>query len=173
MKPSETILISGASGGVGVAAVQLARRRNTRVIGICGSAKSASVQALGADQIIDRNASLLDELEPQSVDVVFDMVAGSEWPRLLDVLKPGGRYVTVGAIAGPLVDLDVRTLYLRDLTLMGCTNQHPSVFKNLVGYIIRDEIQPVVALEFPLQDIVSAQKAFLSKQHTGKIVLIP
>jgi NADPH:quinone reductase-like Zn-dependent oxidoreductase len=105
--------------------------------------------------------------------VVLDVVAGPEWPSLLDVLRQGGRYVTVGAIAGPLVELDVRTLYLKDLTLMGCTYQEEGVFENLVGYIERGEIRPVVAATFPLADIVTAQQVFLGKQFVGKLVLIP
>ncbi|MCB1768713.1 MAG: zinc-binding dehydrogenase, partial [Candidatus Competibacteraceae bacterium] len=75
--------------------------------------------------------------------------------------------------AGPLVTLDVRTLYLKDLTLLGCTRQEPVVFENLTGYISRGEIQPVVAGTYPLQDIVKAQQDFLAKTFTGKLVLIP
>jgi len=107
------------------------------------------------------------------VDVVVDLVAGSAWPSLLDVLKRGGRYVTAGAIAGPMVELDVRTLYLKDLTLIGCTFQDDIVFENLVGYIERGEIRPVVARTSPLKDISEAQETFLAKQFTGKPVLIP
>ncbi len=71
------------------------------------------------------------------VDVVVDLVAGPQWPELLDVIKRGGRYAVAGAIAGPLVELDVRTLYLKDLTFFGCTFQEDVVFENLVGYIER------------------------------------
>lgn len=81
--------------------------------------------------------------------------------------------MTAGAIAGPLVGLDLRTLYLRDLTLFGCTFQDDVVFENLVGYIERNEIRPVVAKTFALADIAIAQQAFLDKQFTGKLVLIP
>ena len=81
--------------------------------------------------------------------------------------------MTAGAIAGPLVEFDVRTLYLKDLTLFGCTFQEDEVFANLVGYIERGEIRPVVAKTFPLDQIVAAQETFLSKRFTGKLVLIP
>jgi len=90
---------------------------------------------------------------------------------LLEVIKPGGRYAVAGAIAGPMVALDVRTLYLKDLTLLGCTILEPGVFANLIGYIESGEISPVVAKTYPLQDIVRAQKDFLAKAHTGKLVL--
>ncbi len=108
-----------------------------------------------------------------SVNVVIDLVAGSNWKQLLDIIKPGGRYATSGAIAGPIVELDVRTLYLKDLTLYGCTHQLKEVFINLIDYVERNEIRPLVAKTYPLQDIKKAQEDFLSKKHTGKLVLIP
>ena len=82
-------------------------------------------------------------------------------------------YVTSGAIAGPLVELDVRTLYLKDLTFFGCTYQDDAVFENLVLYIERGEIRPLVARSYPLRNIAEAQQDFLAKRFTGKLVLIP
>ena len=105
--------------------------------------------------------------------MVIDLVAGASWPRLLDALRRGGRYATAGAIAGPRVELDVRTLYLKDLTLFGCTFQEEEVFENLVSYVERGEIRPLVAKTFPLHEIRRAQEEFLAKAFTGKLVLIP
>jgi NADPH:quinone reductase-like Zn-dependent oxidoreductase len=170
---AEAILVTGASGGVGSAAVQLAKRRGARVIAVSGAAKAAEVRALGADRVIDRDADPVAELGANSVDLVVDLVAGPAWPRLLDVLRVGGRYVTSGAIAGPLVELDVRTLYLKDLTFFGCTYQEDAVFENLIGYIERGEIRPIVARTYPLGDIADAQRDFLDKRYTGKLVLVP
>jgi len=169
----EIVLITGASGGVGSAAVQLAKRRGAKVIAQSGEAKLNEVKALGADEVVDRNANLAETLGTEVVDVVVDLVAGESWPCLLEVLKRGGRYATAGAIAGPIVELDVRTLYLKDLTLIGCTFQRQNVFENLVGYIERNEIKPLVARHYPLKDIVRAQEDFLSKKHVGKLVLVP
>ena len=76
-----------------------------------------------------------------------------------------------GAISGPIVDLDLRTLYLKDLRLIGCTVLEPEVFPNLIGYVERGEIKPLVAATYPLTEIVAAQEAFLTKRHVGKIVL--
>ena len=98
---------------------------------------------------------------------------GPQWPRLLDLLKRGGRYAVSGAIAGPIVELDLRTLYLKDLRLLGCTILEPQVFGNLIGYIERGEIKPVLAKTFPLKDIVRAQQEFLGKGFVGKLVLLP
>ncbi len=170
---AERVLITGASGGVGSAAVQLAKRRGAEVIALAGRAKAGDVRALGADRVVDRDADLVAELGRDSVDLAVDLVAGPGWPRLLEVLRVGGRYVTSGAIAGPLVELDVRTLYLKDLTLFGCTYQDDEVFENLVGYIEHGEIRPLVAKTYPLRDIGEAQRDFLAKRFTGKLVLVP
>lgn len=170
---AERVLVTGASGGVGSAAVQLARRRGAEVIAVCATSKAAEVRALGADHVIDRSADLVAALGRNSVDVVVDVVAGPSWPQLLDILRLGGRYACAGAIAGPMTELDVRTLYLKDLTLFGCTFQEDAVFENLVRYIEAGEIRPVVAKTYPLSDVATAQRDFLSKKHTGKLVLIP
>lgn len=169
----ETVLITGASGGVGSAAIQLAKRRGATVIAVSAATKADAVKALGADQVVDRNCDLVATLGKNAVDVVVDLVAGPAWPCLLEVLKGGGRYVASGAIAGPIVELDVRTLYLKDLSLLGSTYQSDVVFENLIGYIERGEIRPVVAKTYPLKNIVEAQTDFLAKKHTGKLVLIP
>ena len=99
--------------------------------------------------------------------------SGGGWPSLLGVLRRGGRYAAAGAIGGPLVELDLRTLYLRDLSLFGCTFQDDGVFENLVSHIERGGMRPVVAGTFPLREIGRAQEAFLAKDLTGKLVLIP
>ncbi len=169
---SETVFITGASGGVGSSAIQLAKRRGATVIAVCGESKADAVKALGADRIVFRGSDLVETLGAESIDVVVDLVAGPSWPSLLDVLKRGGRYVTSGAIAGPVVELDVRTLYLKDLTLLGSTYQSDEIFENLIGYIERGEIHPVVAKSYPLEEIVTAQEDFLSKKYTGKLVLM-
>jgi NADPH:quinone reductase-like Zn-dependent oxidoreductase len=168
---SDRVLITGASGGVGSAAVQLARRRGARVMAIAAREKANAIEALGAEHVLARDADLVKALGANSIDVVIDCVGGAQFSSMLEVLRPRGRYAVAGAIAGPVVSLDLRTLYLKDLSLLGCTIAAASTFRDLVGYIERDEIRPVVACRFPLRDIVAAQQAFVSKQHTGKIVL--
>ena len=170
---AERVLVTGASGGVGSAAVQLAKRRGATVIALSSLSKADEVKALGADQVIERNADLIAELGEGSIDVVIDLVAGDQWPAFLDLLRRGGRYAIAGAIAGPIVQIDMRTLYLKDLTLFGCTFQEDEVFANLISYIEAGEIRPVVARTYPLSEIAQAQTDFLAKKHTGKLVLIP
>lgn len=164
---AERVLITGASGGVGSAAVQLAKRRGAHVTASTSPAKMDTLKTLGADAVMDRN----DAIPKDTFDIVLDLVGGPRWPELLDALVPRGRYVTSGAIAGPIVELDLRTLYLKDLTLIGSTRQDPRVFTNLVSYIEAGEIHPVVAETYPLQDLRAAQEAFLEKSHMGKIVI--
>ncbi len=170
---NERVLITGASGGVGSAAIQLAKRRGAVVVAVASKAKWEAVLALGADEVVDRDADLVGALGHETIDVVVDVVAGPTFSDLMGVLKKQGRYVTCGAIAGPLVELDVRTLYLKDLTLIGCTYQPRVVFENLVAYIEAGEIAPVVAGTFDLADIAKAQARFLEKSFTGKLVLVP
>lgn len=171
--PQDTVLIAGASGGVGSASVQLAKRRGAQVIGITSASKAALLQDLGVDIIIDRREDLISRLGEKSVDVVVDNVAGSQFPQMLKVLKPGGRFVSSGAIAGPIVDLDMRDMYLKDLTLIGSTGWDAPVFPNLISYIEWGEIRPLLAKTFPLRDIAIAQEEFLKKAHVGNFVLIP
>lgn len=170
---ADTVLVTGASGGVGSAAVQLARRRGARVYAVAGTDKAAAVAALGPDRVLSRDADLLVELGRESVSVVIDVVGGATFGCLLGLLARGGRYAVAGAIAGAEVALDLRTLYLKDLTLLGCTIPAAGLFETLVGYIERGEIRPVVSATYPLRDIAAAQEAFLSKAHVGKIVLVP
>jgi NADPH:quinone reductase-like Zn-dependent oxidoreductase len=171
--PGETVLVTGASGGVGSAAVQLAKRRGATVFAVAGESKAEAVLSLGAARVFARDGDLAAILGRESVDAVVDVVGGAQFPGLLEILKRRGRYAAAGAIAGPVVDLDLRTLYLKDLQLLGCTVLEPQVFGNLVGYIERGQITPVIAAIRPLREIVEAQQAFLDKRHMGKIILVP
>ena len=169
----EHVLVAGASGGVGSAVVQLAKIRGATVTAIVGKSKMEEVIRIGADFVVDRDSDLVNELGEESFDVVIDNVGGPHFAGELNTLKRGGRYATSGAIGGPLVDLDLRTMYLKDLTLIGCTAWDEPVFPQLVSYIESNRIKPLVAKTFPLADIARAQQEFLNKNHVGKFVLIP
>ncbi len=169
----ETVLVTGASGGVGSATLQLAKRRGARVIAIASRDKHPMMAKLGADLLLGREANLLAELGEQSVDLIVDNVAGNGFATRIKLLKRGARLVSSGAISGPIVDLDMRDLYLKDLRLIGTTAWDEAVFPNLVNYIEQGEIIPLLAKTFPLCEIVEAQKEFLMKKHVGNFVLIP
>lgn len=162
---AERVLITGASGGVGSAAVQLAKLRGAHVTASTSPGKMQALRALGADDTLDRTEALPED----TFDVVLDLVGWPRWGDLLGALVPWGRYVTSGAIAGPIVELDLRTLYLKDLTLIGSTRQARGVFTDLVRYIEAGEIRPVVTESYPLRELHKAQESFLAKSHMGKI----
>jgi len=171
VKTGERVLVTGASGGVGSAAVQLAHLRGAQVIAKADSSKHAALQAIGAQHTLARDADVAQALGKDSVAVVIDLVGGPAWPSLLEVLQRGGRYATAGAIAGPMVTLDLRTLYLKDLQLLGCTWQDDAVFEQLLGYVARGELKPLLAQTYDLRDIAQAQADFVAKRFVGKIAL--
>ena len=168
---TDVVLITGASGGVGSAAIQLAKARGARVMAVTSPSKADALMALGADQTVQRSDDLAQALGQDSVDVVIDLVAGPPWPSLLNVLKPFGRYAVAGAIGGPMVTLDVRTLYLKDLSLFGCTVLGDTVFSHLVRRIEAGEVKPLVAQTFALDQMREAQTQFETKAHVGKLVI--
>ena len=172
--PDDTVLIPGASGGVGGALVQLAKRRGARVIAMASDAKHKDVAVLYPDKILPRAPkNLRAALGDEKITVVADIVGGPYWPVLIDVLERGGRYTCSGAIAGPMVELDLRTFYLRDLTFTGSTVITPEVMPNLIRYIENGEIKPALAATYPLDQLREAQAAFIAKKHTGNIVVTP
>jgi NADPH:quinone reductase-like Zn-dependent oxidoreductase len=173
VKKGDHVLVAGASGGVGSAAVQLAMRRGAVLTAIAGKAKMDRVRSLGVDKLIARGNDIVASLGEKSVDIVVDNVGGPTFPQMLKVLKRGGKFVSSGAIGGPIVSLDMRDFYLKDLTLIGCTAWDEPVFPNLISYIERNEIKPLLDKTFPLEQIADAQREFMEKKHFGKFVLIP
>ncbi|MGI9390212.1 MAG: alcohol dehydrogenase family protein [Boseongicola sp.] len=171
---SDTVLVPGASGGVGSGLVQLAKRRGARVIAMASESKHNEVAALGPDVILPRApADLRAALGNERITVVADVVGGDNWPQIIDILERGGRYTCSGAIAGPIVTFDLRTFYLRDLTFTGSTVIDPDVTKRLVAYIESGTIKPALAATYPLDKLHEAQQAFIDKRHTGNIVVVP
>ncbi|MEM6620320.1 MAG: alcohol dehydrogenase family protein [Pseudomonadota bacterium] len=176
--PGDRVLITGASGGVGSALIQLANRRGCETIAMASSEKHDAVEALGPTALLPRApqdlpAALRKATGHEQVTVVADIVGGAYFGTLIDALARGGRYVASGAIAGPLVSLDLRTFYLNDLTFHGSTVIEPHVTENLVRYIEAGEVRPALAATYPLSELVAAQKAFIAKAHTGNIVVLP
>ena len=145
---------------------------------MCGKAKADQVRAIGADAVLPRaptdiRAALKDAIGRDTVTVLADVVGGDQWPSLIEVIARGGRFTAAGAIAGPIVPFDLRTFYLHDLTFTGATIVPPGVFADLVGYVERGEIRPLLAGTYPLERFHDAQKAFIAKAHVGNIVVTP
>lgn len=169
----ETVLITGASGGVGSALIQLAHVRGAQVIAIVGRGKEHTAHDLGVQHIITRDVvDLPAALGSFRIDAVADVVGGAGIKTLMQCVREGGRIVTCGAIAGPLVEIDLRTLYLRHLMLIGSTLGTASDFAALVAYINQGAIKPLLAATYPLNQLRDAQHAFEQKQHFGKIVIM-
>jgi NADPH:quinone reductase-like Zn-dependent oxidoreductase len=172
----ERVLVTGASGGVGSALVQLARSKGARPVAICAREKFDGVRELGAVAAIargeqDLRSAVKETTGRETVDVVLDVVGGPGWSLLIDVLRRGGRYCASGAIAGPVVELDLRTLYLNDLVFYGATVPPPHLFGELVEAIATGAIKPVVAASFPLAQLQAAQEMFAAKRDVGNIVI--
>ena len=167
------LLVMGASGGVGSAVVQLAKRRGAIVSAVTRIDKAEALQAVGADVVLDRDRDLIEQAGEESFDLVVDNVAGDLFPVMLKLLKRGGIYTSSGAIAGAVVPLDMRDMYLKDITLIGTTAWDEPVFANIISYIEAGEIKPLVARTFPLADIAKAQEIFGKKDFIGNFVLIP
>ena len=173
----QTVLVTGASGGVGLAAVQLAGARGARVVAVCSGDKGDAVRAAGAHEVVDRERGrVVDDAAaaaPGGYDAVIDVVAGPAVGRGLGLLLPGGRWVVAGALGGWAVELDVRRLYLADLSLVGSTMHTPSMFEQLVGIARRGDVRPVIAETFDLGDLAEAQRALARRHHVGKLVVVP
>ena len=108
-----------------------------------------------------------------TISLVVDVVGGKNFTNFFKVLSPGGRYVSSGAISNPIVNFDLRDLYLKDIKMFGCTTWEEPIFNNLVSYIEKNRIKPLMSKSFKLSNIVEAQKEFLKKKHFGNFVLIP
>ncbi len=173
----DSVLITGGSGGVGSALIQLAQLRGATIITVVGRGKESLATELGADHVITRGSNLAESLSDMrptvQVDVVCDVVAGEIFPELLNVLRHGGRYVTAGAIAGPLVQMDMRTVYLNYLTIIGSTLWRRNEFLDIVSHIQSGRLKPLVWKTYGLRDVHAAQIDFKAKKFFGKLVLVP
>ena len=174
VREGQRVLVTGASGGVGSALIQLAKRRGAEVIALTSASKIYDVGRIGADVVLDRDMEDVDQAileETGGVDVFADVVGGDLFAALFETIRRGGHYTTAGAIGGPIVSLDLRTLYLRDITMHGATVLPPAVFENLVAYIEAGEVRPVVAAVYPLSELKEAQIGFIEKDHVGGYVI--
>ena len=172
----EIVLVTGASGGVGTGLIQLARARGAVPVAVASARWADALLELGAQAVIaresdDLGAAIRATLGARSVDVVADVVAGPLFKTLLNVLRPEGRYVTAGAIASPLVELDLRTVYLKHLDLVGSTQGAREDFARVRDLAVSGKIRPVLAATYPLEDIARAQADFVAKDFIGKLVI--
>jgi len=176
-RPGETVVITGASGGVGSAAIQLCRLRGCRVIAVASESKASLLLELGASRVIDRNTEDLEgairEAAAGPVDIALDVVGGKSFMPLINALRQGGRYSTSGCIGGQFAQFDLRQLVYKDLQLTGATICPAGTMQRVVSMIETGALKPLLAATYPLADMAQAQEAFIAKQHFGNIVVTP
>ena len=182
-RPAETVLVHGASGGVGTAAVQLAHAAGMSVIGTAGSERGRSlVTAQGADHILDhRAAGYLDEVSRitagRGVDVVLEMLANVNLDKDLQILAPGGRVVVIGSRGR--VEIDPRGIMSRQASVTGMIlfntteGERAEILAALSAGLGNGTLQPVVGSEIPLAEAARAHHQIMETPAFGKIVLVP
>lgn len=178
LKSGERVLVTGASGGVGSGIVQLARARGAIPYAVVGAGKEQALLDIGAEAVITRGdgdlvTAVQRILNGKPIDVVADLVGGPLFNDLLRILRPEGRYTTAGAIGGPVVQLDLRTMYLKQLQLHGSSQGTRGDFRRIVRYIEEGKIKPLVGGVYPLSEFHRAQSDFMAKAFVGKLVVVP
>lgn len=178
VKAGERVLVTGAAGGVGSGIVQLCRARGAIPYAVTSKGKEAMLKEIGAEAVVTRDTDdLVGAVEEatggQPIDVVADLVAGPMFNDLLRILRPEGRYTTAGAIGGPVVQLDLRTMYLKHLELHGSSQGTRGAFRRLVRYIEDGKLRPLLSATYKLSDFHRAQTDFMAKRFVGKLVVVP
>ena len=175
----ERIFVTGASGGVGSGLIQLARARGAIPYALTSSGKEDEILAIGAEATVlrDEEGNIVDKVHEatnnEPIDVVADLVGGPIFNDLLRLLRPEGRYTSSGAIAGPVVELDLRTMYLKQLELNGASQGTRGAFQRVLGHIESGRIRPLLARTYKLSEFKTAQQAFMDKNHIGNLVIVP
>jgi len=179
VRPGQAVLILGASSGVGIAAIQIAKLFHCRVITTAGDeAKLEKARALGADHGINHYKQKISEevrkiTNKHGVDIVFEHVGAATWDESVKSLKTAGTLVTCGATTGPAVGLDLRHLFARQLTLLGSYMGTMGDLHEVLQHVFAGRLKPVVDRVFPLQDIRAAHEYLENSRMFGKIVLNP
>jgi NADPH:quinone reductase-like Zn-dependent oxidoreductase len=179
IRPGQTVLVLGASSGVGSAAIQICKLFNANVITTAGDdRKLARAKELGADYLIDHyKQSVSDEVKKitgkQGVDIVFEHVGKATWGESMKSLKPGGTIVTCGATTGGEISMDLRFLFTRQSSYKGSFMGNMADFYDVMGHVFSGKLKPVVDRTFPLKDAAGAHRYMEKSEMFGKVVLVP
>jgi NADPH:quinone reductase-like Zn-dependent oxidoreductase len=179
VRPGQTVLVLGASSGVGIAAIQIAKLFHCRVITTAGDeAKLEKARALGADFGINHYQQKISEevrkiTDKAGVDIVVEHVGAATWDESVKSLKSSGTLVTCGATTGPEVKIDLRHLFARQLTLLGSYMGTMADLHEVLGHVFAGRLKPVVDRVFPLKDLRAAHEYLEKSQMFGKIVVNP
>jgi NADPH:quinone reductase-like Zn-dependent oxidoreductase len=179
IRPGQTVLVLGANSGVGIAAIQIAKMFHTRVIATAGDErKMERARELGADFVINHYQQKISEevrkiTNFEGVDIVVEHVGKATWDESVRSLKSGGTLVTCGATSGPKVDLDLRFLFSRQLSLLGSYMGTMSELHEVLSHVFSGRLKPVIDHIFPLKEIRAAHEYLEKSEMFGKVVLIP
>lgn len=177
VRPGQTVLVLGASSGVGTAAIQIAKMFHCRVITTAGNdAKIEKARVLGADFGIDHyKQKISDEVRritnKEGVDIVVEHVGVATWDESIKSLKTGGTLVTCGATTGPNVSLELRHLFARQLRLLGSYMGTMGELREVLSHVFAGRLKPVVDRMFPLGDIRAAHGYLENGQMFGKVIM--
>jgi NADPH:quinone reductase-like Zn-dependent oxidoreductase len=179
LQVGEDVLVLAASSGVGSMAIQIAKLFRCRVIATAGGeAKLAKAKELGADHVIDHykqdiSAEVKKLTGKRGVDVVFEHVGAATWNKSLESLAPGGRLVTCGNTTGYDVKLDLRFLFSKQWSLLGSFMGPLGELHQVLKFIFRKEIKPVIDKVYPLSEIRAAHEHLENKEQFGKVIVVP
>jgi NADPH:quinone reductase-like Zn-dependent oxidoreductase len=176
VKPTDTVLVIGASSGVGSAAVQIARVHGARVIATAGTGKLAKAQALGAEVVLDHyQQDVAREVkritDGLGVDIVVDHVGAATWPASTRSLAKGGKLVLCGATTGPEVKMDLRFLYIRQQSILGSTMGTRGDMFQVLDLVQAGRMRCLVDKVFTFTEVARAHEYLESGQQFGKVIL--
>ena len=180
LRPGERVLITGASGGVSTAAIQIAKLAGTKVYAVTSGATNVElVRALGADVVYDRSRvedfsrEIWRDTDKQGVHVAFDAVGEVVWPQCLKALGPRGRLVTYGATTGARGSTEIRVVFWKQLSILGSTMGTPAEFRQVMRLVFQGKLSPVIHEVLPLAEASRAHEMLESGRVFGKLVLKP
>ncbi|MFQ5988767.1 MAG: zinc-binding dehydrogenase [Candidatus Methylomirabilales bacterium] len=177
VQSEQTVLVMGAGSGVGVAAIQIAKLFGATVIAAAGTdEKLVKARSLGADHGINyQTQTVAHEVkqltERRGVDIIFEHVGGETWKELIPVLAPGGTLVTCGATSGPIVETDIRYLFMRQLRIQGAHMGCKADFMTVLCLVEAGKLKPVVDQVLPLSEAAHAHRILEDRRQFGKVVL--
>ena len=179
LKAGDRVLITGASGGVGTAAVQIAARAGAKVFAVTsGERKAHLLEELGAHVVYDRLSTDFSreawrDTNKRGVDIVLDTVGETVWPSCLRALAPGGRLVTSGATTGSRGTTEIRLVFWKQLSILGSTMGSPAEFRQVMRMVVSGALEPVIHETLPLAETRRAHEILESGQCFGKLVITP
>ena len=179
LRPGDDVLVIGASGGAAIAAVQIARLAGARVFAVTsGEDNVRRVRELGAAFVYDRekedwSKAVFRDTGRRGVDVVVENVGAATWSGSIRALARGGRLVTYGATAGPVVETDLRVVFWKQLEIIGTTMASRSEFEDMLRAVAQGALRPVIDSVMPLDQAREAHERLEAGGQFGKIVLVP